>query len=138
MKRWLKFNAVGAIGIVVQLAVLTLLKSGLHVNYLWATGLAVETAVLHNFVWHERWTWRDRPAGGTILTRLLGFHLTNGLVSIGTNLVVMRVLVGHFHLPYLASNLAAIAAGSLLNFFLSDLVVFRAGGRPEPAGKTAG
>ena len=125
MKRWLKFNAVGAIGIVVQLAVLAALKSGLHWNYLLATAIAVETAVLHNFVWHERWTWKDRPAAGSVAARLIGFHLTNGLVSILTNLVVMRLLVGHYRLPYLPANLGAIAAGSLLNFFLSDLVVFR-------------
>ena len=133
MTRWLKFNAVGLIGVVVQLAMLALLKSALHMQYLLATALAVEAAVLHNFVWHERWTWRDRPAAGTAVRRLIGFHLTNGLVSIVTNLVVMRLLVGRYHLPYLASNLGAIAAGSLLNFFLSDLVVFRGSESAQPA-----
>ena len=60
--RWLKFNFVGLIGIGVQLLALALLKSGLHLNYLLATALAVETAVVHNFLWHERFTWRDRVA----------------------------------------------------------------------------
>lgn len=41
-QRWLKFNFVGAIGICVQLVTLTLLKSGLGLNYLLATGIAVE------------------------------------------------------------------------------------------------
>ena len=54
MIRWLKFNFVGGIGIGVQLVVLTALKSGLHFNYLLATVLAVEAAVIHNFIWHER------------------------------------------------------------------------------------
>jgi len=133
--RWLKFNAVGAIGIVVQLAALKLLKDGAHLHYLWATGLAVEAAVLHNFVWHERWTWKDRGSG-SVAIRLGGFHLTNGLVSILTNLVVMRLLVGRYHLPLMASNLAAIAAGSLVNFFLSDLLVFRSASRSGPAPST--
>ena len=52
LRRWLKFNAVGAIGIVVQLAALAVLKGLLRLPYLTATALAVETAVLHNFVWH--------------------------------------------------------------------------------------
>jgi len=47
---WLKFNAVGAIGIGVQLATLAALAGGLRLNYLLATGLAVEAAVLHNFI----------------------------------------------------------------------------------------
>jgi len=124
MIRWLKFNAVGAMGIVVQLAALALLKGGLRVNYMAATALAVEFAVLHNFAWHERWTWRDRGTGGRI-GRLVRFHLANGVVSIVVNLVLMRVFVGQMHWPYLAANMAAIAAGSVVNFLAGDRLVFR-------------
>jgi putative flippase GtrA len=122
-RRWLKFNAVGAIGIVVQLAALAILKSLLHLNYLAATGLAVEAAVLHNFVWHERWTWKGEPRGSA-LGRLLRFHVSNGAVSMAVNLVLMRLLVGRFGIRLLAANLIAIAAGSLANFFLSEWFVF--------------
>jgi len=58
--RWLKFNAVGLMGICVQLAILALLRSGLGWNYLLSTALAVEITVIHNFLWHERFTWADR------------------------------------------------------------------------------
>ena len=60
LHHWLKFNSVGAIGIVVQLAAPAILKGWLQVEYLLATALAVEAAVLHNFIWHERWTWAER------------------------------------------------------------------------------
>jgi len=126
LRRWLRFNAVGAIGIGVQLAALAVLKGLLRLPYLTATALAVEAAVLHNFVWHERWTWKDRrQAGGSVLSRLVRFHLGNGLVSIAVNLVAMRLLVGRLHMQYLIANTLAIAAGSLANFFISDLLVFR-------------
>jgi len=131
MIRWLKFNAVGAMGIVVQLAALALFKSGLHVDYMPATALAVELAVLHNFAWHERWTWRDRGRGGRG-GRLIRFHLANGLVSIAVNLGLMRIFVGRFHWPYLAANMAAIAAGSVVNFLAGDRLVFRSAA-PLPA-----
>jgi putative flippase GtrA len=58
--RWCKFNLVGAVGICVQFGVLFFLKSELHFPYLAATALAVEAAVVHNFFWHERFTWADR------------------------------------------------------------------------------
>jgi putative flippase GtrA len=58
--RWCKFNFVGGIGIGVQFAALFLLNSALHLNYLAATAIAVEAAVIHNFVWHEQFTWADR------------------------------------------------------------------------------
>ena len=125
--RWLKFNAVGALGIVVQLAALALLVSGLHLNYLAATALAVEIAVLHNFVWHERFTWVDRTsiASGAVLARLLRFNFTTGLISIGGNLVFMRLLVGTARLNYFFANLLTIAACSVANFVATDRLVFQ-------------
>jgi putative flippase GtrA len=126
IRRWLKFNAVGAIGVAAQLAALGIFHGWLRLNYLTATALAVEVAALHNFVWHERWTWRDRTGStGCVLARLLRFNLSAGLVSILTNLALMRWLVGTHHAPYLIANLASVAAGSVANFFLSDLLVFR-------------
>jgi putative flippase GtrA len=126
-RHWLKFNAVGLIGIAVQLLALTILAGGLGFNYLVSTFLAVETAVLHNFVWHERWTWveRTRRTASGVFGRLLRFHLANGLISIGGNLVLMWLLVSELHLHYFLANLIAIGTCSVVNFFASDRLVFR-------------
>jgi putative flippase GtrA len=127
LRRFLRFNAVGFLGIFVQLAALAALKSGLGMNYLWATALAVETALLHNFLWHQRWTWKERAGGvGTreILERLVRFQLGNGLVSLVSNLVFMRWLVGGLQVPYLVANLFAIAASGVGNFLIGELMVF--------------
>ena len=121
--RWLKFNAVGAGGIVVQLATLALLRSGMQEDYLAATALAVEAAVLHNYLWHERFTWADRVAGSS-LARFLKFNLTTGMVSIVGNVLVMWVLVREAHMNYMLANLLTIATCSLLNFLVSDWFVF--------------
>jgi putative flippase GtrA len=120
--RWLKFNLVGGIGIAVQLLALVLLKAVLQVNYLVVTALAVETAVIHNFLWHERFTWADRTGAG--FTRFLKFNLTTGLFSIGGNLLLMKLLVGFGHLNYLPANGIAITACSVVNFLVSDGFVF--------------
>ena len=124
--RWLKFNAVGGIGIAVQLAALAVFRSVLHLDYLVATALAVETAVIHNFLWHERFTWVDRPAERLIhsLARLGKFNASNGLVSLAGNLLIMRALVGQFHINYVIANLIAVATCSIVNFLLSDRFVF--------------
>ena len=122
--RWLKFNLVGGIGIVVQLPMLAVLKTGLHLDYLIATGLAVEVTVIHNFFWHERFTWADRPTTG--FTRFLKFNLTTGLFSIAGNLVLMKLLVGFAHVNYLLANGITITACSAVNFLVSDGFVFSA------------
>ena len=122
--RWLKFNLVGAIGIGVQLAVLAALKSGLHIHYLWATALAVEGAVIHNYLWHMRFTWVDRTAGSEI-RRFLTFNLTTGVFSITGNLILMKLLVGTAHFQYLAANMVTIAVCSIVNFLVNDRFVFK-------------
>jgi len=126
LRRWMVFNAVGAAGIVVQLAALVLLTRLWGWNYLAATAAAVELAVLHNFVWHERWTWADRAVGGvgSRLNRLLKFHLSNGLFSILGNLLLMRLFAGTLGMNLVVANLISIATCSILNFLAGEHLVF--------------
>ena len=121
--RWVKFNAVGGVGILVQLGILTLLRSGLGANYLIATAISVEVTVLHNFFWHERFTWADRCEGKSI-HRLIRFNLTTGLISILGNLVMMKLLAGVGGLNYFVANLLSITVCSLANFVVGDRWVF--------------
>jgi len=124
---WLKFNTVGLIGIGVQLLVLTVLKTALGWNYMIATVIAVECAVLHNFVWHERWTWSERTKLSTsgVAGRLIRFHLANGLISIAGNILLMWLFVSRLNLNYFLANILAIATCSIVNFLASDRLVFR-------------
>jgi putative flippase GtrA len=126
--RCLRFQFVGVLGIGVQLATLALFARGLGINEQIATILAVETAVLHNFVWHERWTWRDRnlDANGAV-RRLWRFHLANGLISICGNLVLMQLYRGWMGLDLLVANLASIGTIFLLNFSAGNWFVFEGG-----------
>lgn len=124
IRRWLRFNAVGLAGIAVQLAALAGLKQWVDLPVLAATAIAVEIAVLHNFYWHERWTWGTAGTPG-LGARLLRFHAANGLASIASNLVWMRLLTGALGLHYLVANGISIAATALINFALSERFVFR-------------
>ena len=125
--RWSRFNLVGIGGAVVQLGVLAVLTDVARVSIIPATVVAVEAAVLHNFFWHQRWTWRDRPVTTARETaaRLWRFHAVNGLVSLAGNVVITAWLVGA-GLDAVAANLVAIVACSLVNFAAGNSVVFQA------------
>jgi len=127
--RFCVFNVVGALGIAVQLLILTLLREWAGVHYLPATALAVEGAVLHNFFWHECWTWADRTSlnRSAILRRLARFNLTTGAVSVASNLGLMKVWVDTLNLHYFLANLLAITVTSIVNFLLSDRFVYKNG-----------
>jgi dolichol-phosphate mannosyltransferase len=125
LQRPAKFAMVGAVGIIVQLAALqALTATGCH--YLWATGFAVEAAVLNNFLWHQKFTWSDRGRSRLAETgvRLLRFHLSNGAISMVGGLLLMRWLVGQSGMRVLVANLVTIAVCSVGNFLASDRWVF--------------
>lgn len=112
LARWWRFNLVGAIGTAVQLITFAFFNHWHAGHYLLASSCAIELTLLHNFTWHLHFTWRDRREISTTLSRLLRFHLSNGLVSLTGNLIVMRLLVHSTHLPLLLANCVAIACCS--------------------------
>jgi len=127
MIHWIKFNVVGLLGFGLQSATLFILTHTVYsISYLAATAVAVELAVLNNFVWHQRWTWKDRPAEAKKETwrRLAKFNVTTGLVSLVGNLVLMSILVGRLGLPVTGANVITVAACSVLSFFLADRIAF--------------
>lgn len=128
MRRFLRYNLVGVFGLGVKLSILAALVEFAGLGHLAATAVAVEGALLHNFTWHIRYTWRDRSACLSvrgILMRLLRFHLANGAVGMTTNLVVMRFLVDGLGLHYLPANLLATSMAGIVNFLIAGFFVFR-------------
>jgi putative flippase GtrA len=128
MLRWIRFNAVGVFGFILQSVTLFLLThTTLQLGYFAATAAAVEIAVLNNFYRHQRWTWKDRPSStaGDTLARLLKFNLTNGLVSLAGNVLIIGILVRHAGLPIVGANCVSVAVCSIFNFILADRVAFQ-------------
>ncbi len=124
--RWGKFNLVGAVGMVVQLAALAVFSCMLPGHFMVATAAAVELTLLHNFVWHLHFTWRDRRDDSVIVGQLVRFQVSNGLVSMLGNLALMRVLVDEVRMPLLIANSIAILCCSVVNFCLGNEWAFAA------------
>lgn len=117
-----KFMTVGVLGFAIQIAVLALLSAqGWPLAA--ATLMAVELAVLHNFLWHERWTWPKGTRRGR-LERLLRFQVTNGLTSIVSNVLLTTTLAQAFHLKAAVASACAVVITSLANYVLADRFVF--------------
>jgi putative flippase GtrA len=123
--RWAKYSAVGVAGTGIQMALLALFIREAPGHYLAASLAAVEITLLHNFLWHSRYTWKDRRDGGTGFGQLVRFHLSNGAVSIAGNLILMRVLVQEAHLPVVGANLVAVVSCAGFNFLLANHWAFR-------------
>ena len=126
----LRFWVAGLGGFAVQIATMAALTHLLGVHYVTATIIAVEAAILVNFVSHERWTWkaRLREFGGAsgVRGRLLRFNALTALTSIAGSVVVTTFLVETASMvPIVANSISVIVLGAL-NFVGSDRFVFRA------------
>jgi putative flippase GtrA len=123
-RRWLKFSVVGGAGLAVQLAVLWACTRWTGVSPAVATVIAVEAALLHNFVWHEVWTWRGVSGAGR-WTRLWRFHAATGSISIVSNVVFTMAFKNSLAIPLLAANVMAVGVTAILNFAVAEAWVFQ-------------
>ena len=129
--RFGRFNLVGLMGAALQLVLFDLLMERFGMPGIAAAPIAVETVVLHNFFWHERFTWRDQGTRGRQRAiRLWRFHASNGLISLGGNTVLTYCLSHQLKAPPLASAVIAIAVCWPINFLVADCWVYR-----EPLGE---
>ena len=123
LARWWRFNLVGILGFTLQMASLAILHRCLLGHDLLVTAAAVEITLLHNFLWHLRYTWRDRQTASP-LPQLVRFHLSNGLVSLAGNLLIVHRLRSHTRLPLLAANTIAVLCCAVANFYLGNVWAF--------------
>ena len=91
-----------------------------------------EAAVVHNFFWHERWTWADRTEGQPgVVRRFVRFNLSTGAASIFGNVMFMAVYVDGLGVHPLLANALAVASTAAVNFLVADRWVFSSKGGHE-------
>ncbi|MBS1262350.1 MAG: hypothetical protein MAG453_01695 [Calditrichaeota bacterium] len=127
--RFLKFGAVGLLGVGVNMGVFAILHGAAEVADYIARVLAIEIAVLHNFTWNFFWTWSDRGRSlRNLPRRLLKYHgstfLSSFVITLATGALADWLLGDTPYADYL-SHLIGIGAGMITNYLLSDLWVFR-------------
>jgi putative flippase GtrA len=127
IKKWIRFNAIGVMGVGLQLLLLSFFRTFFHFGYLLSTAIAVQCALIHNFFWHQRWTWKSAVPSTRkeSLRRFVKFNSSSGSISILGNLGFTSLIVQAIHLPYLISNLLAIATCNIANFLLARNFAFR-------------
>lgn len=125
LARFLKFAAVGAVGVVVNTAALYLLTTYVFGErlYLAAAAISLELSILNNFFLNDRWTFRDKAAPGSVPQRLIKFHGSRLLGAV-TTIVILYLLTDLLHLYYILSNLVGIGAGTLVNYLTSRFWVW--------------
>jgi len=124
-----RFGCVGLLGAGLNSGVLWLLTEKAGLYYLISSVVAIETAIVSNFLLNHYWTFARARRSLAPLNELLGRLARFNLVSLGgmaLTLSALFVLTQAGGLPYLIANVFAIGCGALWNFGFSRLWVWRA------------
>jgi putative flippase GtrA len=124
--RFVKFGIVGGSGVVVNVGLLYAFTAYAKIDYRIASIIAIECAVINNFLWNYFWTWKDRQAGSkrSFAYMLFKFHLSSGLTALIVNWGLLVLLTETLHFYYHISNLIGIGCGAVVNFVLGHYWVF--------------
>jgi dolichol-phosphate mannosyltransferase len=123
--RFILFMAVGGIGVVVHLAVLTTLFEMLQTKFVVAQGVATVVAMTFNFFVNNVFTYRDRRLRGfwPVLGGLLSFYLVCSAGAVSNVGVASFLFVRDF--SWWISGVAGILVGAVWNYAASSILTWR-------------
>jgi len=120
LARAARFCVVGGTGTAINTAVLYLLSRGLGLPLPVSSAIAVELAILSNYMLNDRFTFGARRPS---LRRLAKFNLTS-LGGLGVNVVIVWLLTRH-GVYFIAANFVGIAVAVVVNYTFSVAWVWR-------------
>lgn len=125
--RLLKFVFVGMTGVFVNLGFLWLFTEKLGFHYLFSAIISVEAAILSNFIFNEKWTFRDRASSSpsSLLTRLWKSNVLRG-AGLVMYIGLLFALVEFFNIHYFFASVVGIMLGMVWNYATSARFVWKA------------
>jgi dolichol-phosphate mannosyltransferase len=118
--RVMKFSIVGLSGTMVNEAIIWTLTEKIGLYYLYSGILSSEAAVLNNFLWNDKWTFKDKvkTSAQTLPNRFIKFHISRfSSLIIGFIILAVSTEILKFH--YLISNLLSILLVLSYNYLTS-------------------
>lgn len=123
--RFVKFGIVGGSGVVVNSAILWFCHDILGMIIPIASIFSVGISILTNFLLNDFWTWNStNTKKHSFKTRLLRYYISASLGA-AINYFVLIFLTEVFGIYYLIANLIGILFGTVSNFLLSEIWVFK-------------
>ncbi|MEM7825141.1 MAG: GtrA family protein [Candidatus Aenigmatarchaeota archaeon] len=86
--------------------------------------IAVETSIISNFLWHDKWTFRRRPKYDPLYTRFLKFNIV-GIFSPIIQVITVNILTPFLGIYYLISNAIGVLLGLTWNWLWNSKVIWR-------------
>lgn len=128
--RFARFAAVGLSGLLVDMGLLYLLSDPARLAWGLTRSklIAAEAAIVNNFTWNDRWTYRDLVPGqrgvAAFLRRLLKFNAIC-LAGLGLNVLLLNLQFNLLGINRYLANAVAIAVVGVWNFLVTRALAWR-------------
>lgn len=120
--RFVRFGLVGLSGLVVDMGMLYLLYDVLGHGLTRSAIFAAEIAIINNFTWNDRWTFKDvagkQRGWRKRIKRLAKFNIVC-LMGLILKILLLNALFNGLHLNAYLANFLAIALVTLWNFWIN-------------------
>jgi len=119
--RLIKFSIVGVIGAGINTGFLWVLTDVAGLYYLLSSVIAIEIAILLQFLMNDRWTFKEQKTQQVeqFITRIVKSNMWRS-GGLAVNISVLYLLTEYMGVYYLLSNIAGIICAFLLNYFLES------------------
>jgi putative flippase GtrA len=126
--RGTKFMIVAWIGMAVNTACLYLFKGVWGMRLIPASMLAIEVAIIHNFIWLRYWAWSGRVVDGKrppFFRQLFIYNIATGAVDLVANVSILWLLATLFGVHYLLANIIGMILGPFIKFWVNEKLIFK-------------
>lgn len=124
-----KFAVIGVLGTLLNLLLMTFMVEVFATGVLPASVLAIEIAIIHNFLFNNFWTFGIKRSKRSLVTRFLHYNLAScGSLVINVSVTALLIRIGAW---YLLAQTIGIATAFTSNYLVSSRLVFSGSGRPQ-------
>lgn len=123
-QRFQKFIVVGAVGLLVNQGLLSVLHGSMAMVLLIASPIAIFASMIVTFYLNEAWTWHDRGSG-RVVSRAMSYIPIN-IGGLLINWGILFYLTDQFGMHYLLANLIGAGVAAIWNFALNNMITWRA------------
>jgi len=124
----IKFSIVGVIGAGINTGFLWILTDLAGLYYLFSSVVAIEIAIMMQFMMNDRWTFRDRKTtdAGQFIKRIFKSNLWRS-GGLAVNVSVLYLFTAYIGVYYLLSNIFGIICAFSLNYILESRLTWGIG-----------
>jgi len=124
----IKFSIVGVIGAGINTGFLWILTDLAGLYYLFSSVVAIEIAIMMQFMMNDRWTFRDRKTtdAGQFIKRIFKSNLWRS-GGLAVNVGVLYLFTAYIGVYYLLSNIFGIVCAFSLNYILESRLTWGIG-----------